>query len=644
MTISLPLPKWLRFALRIACFSVFAATTLTHANLRVADIFMDHMVLQRGKEVPVWGWTEPGKWVRVSFAGQAESTQAGADGRWMVRLQPLEANATGQSLEVEVYEGETATFNDVLVGEVWVAAGQSNMNAGGPDKPTGIYPYYESPDTANAPMRIRHFGFGASLEPVEDFPPTGRGRGAWKELTIGDSTALPEYFTRVVRDGLDVPVGIIRVAFSGTNQAAWMARETLEQFPGDGGDYYTEFLKSKDESLASRPKKTSDGKTIATWDDLMSYQEAWLEEPRGRWPGGGLRSMDFVNWPSALYNTRIHPLAPFAVRGFLWHQGEGGPRGPYGDRLIAMFNQWREVFGQDFYVIWGTLSRFGTDQPPFEPVRKGFYRSDTNIEIRKAYGLADDRMEFVEFYDLGNYDTHFLQKAEAGRRMGLAALDLAYGQDHNYTGPRMAETKVVNGAVFIKFAHTADGIRYEPSLNGISGFVLIDVNQDRRWGQVEVVSPDVVKVAHPELAELALVSYGRYPNPHETIFNSAGLPASPFEVTLAESGRIREPSNSQPVVKTVDKTSARLNLGHVRRDGYQFELLERKGKGDVEVLAYLPEEWPGFVVQQRGQPVTAKRVDIDGVAFVRFAAAINGGPYAVTTPEAAESFRDIHRY
>lgn len=640
-----PIPP--RFLKRSAllCWATLCLFALSaNAELRLAEIFQSKMVLQRDKDAPVWGWADPGAQVNVSFGGQSVSATANNKGEWLAKLAPMKANASGQNLTA-TSGGETVTLDDVLVGEVWVAAGQSNMNHGGPDKDTGAYPHYQS-DSSTAPMRVCSFGFGAELEPVKDFPPAGRNHTQWRDIDLSGSNPIPEYFARIVRDGTDVPVGMIRVAFSGTNQTAWMSKETLEQFPGEEGNYFLAYKAGKDEDLAKKPKTAQDGTKISTWEQFKEHEKKWLAKPHKRWPGEGLRGMDFVNWPTALYNTRIHPLAPYAIRGVIWHQGEGGPRGPYGDRLIAMFKQWREVFGQDFYVIWGTLSKMSTKEPPMDPVRNDFYRSWTNLEIRKAYEQADDKMEFVEFYDLGNDDTHFALKAEAGRRMGLAALDLAYNQDHVYTGPRASDFKFDGNKVYVKFDHTGERLVYEPSIDGVSGVILLDAEGNRQWGEVEIINEDTIQVSHPEVAAPALIAYANAINPHETLFNSAGLPASPFSQTSKDLGNLRDPKSESELVKIVNNPAkASIHMAHFRRNGYQIEPRARRAKDQIaEVQAYIPSEWGGAEIWIAGERIQPQRVDVNGKSYAQFEAPVNEGPITICQPGEYSDFQKVNRY
>lgn len=620
-----------------------AWASVLHAELRLADVFGNGAVLQRQQPVAVWGWADPGAKVDVAFAGQALSAVADATGYWKVMLAPMEANALGQKLTVRG-GGEQVAIDDVLVGEVWIVAGQSNMRAGGPDKDTGVYPFYQSPaDSGNLPgIRVRNAGGGVSLVPLADVQEGFRGDTAWtaKDTLSEGSNPLPYYFARVLRDQLQVPVGLLYLAVSGTNQTAWMSKESLESFPGAGAaNYYEEFLGQAEDKLGK-----SSG-SIKSWDDFLQAQDEWFESKKGQWPG---RGQTFVNYPTALYNSRVYPVAPYGVRGVIWHQGEAGPRGPYAERLVAMFRQWRELYGQDFYAIWGTLSKHTKDQPPLVPAEWGFYRSWTNTSLRQALDLFGDdpKVEYVDFYDLGNDDTHFNQKAEAGRRMALAAMDKVYGQPQIFTGPRLADSKIQGNQVFLKFTHVGEGLVYKPSINGISGIYLLDSKGQARWGDVKLLGPDTLVATHPDLADIAYVSWAAAPNPHETLFNSDGIPVSRFNLNP---GKVSLPKADQPV-KLVNFEAPgggiNLHMNHVRRDGYMFELRERNAPKDktFPLKVYIPTEWQGVEVEQAGGALAFEALVEDNNRFLKVEAGVNQGPVTVAENGKAENFRSIDRY
>ena len=496
------------------------------AQERLAHIFQDNMVLQREKPVPVWGWAKPGTPVEVAFAGQKKQSKSDDNGYWKIVLDPLKADSKGQLLEANI-GGTKVGCKDVLVGEVWIATGQSNMLEGGPDQDTGVYPYYVSPSGKGAKPEIRICNYINSKNPANDelrvlelvwTPLKEVSPIAW----IGPS----QQFARLLRDSMDVPVGIVLQAVGGTLQTAWMERKTLEAFPSTNKKYansYEEYAAERDAGLV---KSSGKFKSNADYDQALTE---WLKTKQGDRPAAEFHNM--MNFPSRLYNERMFPLAPFAIRGVIWHQGEGGPGGPWDARLVAMVKQWRELFGQDFCFIWGTLAR-GTDRPPpLNPIKSWFCRSHAAGRTALPLFGADKNVALVELYDSGDDGTHFYQKAEMGRRLGLAALTVAYKQNHIYTGPRMVETKIEGAKARVRFEHVGDGLVYQPSINGISGFFVSGKgDKASKWADVKLIGKNTVEVSHPDIKELESVAYGINSNPHETLFNSAQLSASPFDV------------------------------------------------------------------------------------------------------------------
>ena len=578
-------------ALLLICSSELrSAENDSQATLRLAAMFNTGMVLQQKTSVPVWGWAPADSAVSVEFAGNKHDTQADASGAWMVKLAAMDANKQGRPLTATSGD-KTITIDDVLIGEVWICAGQSNMNAGGPNSDTGYYPHYVSPENADAiaPVRFIRYGWGASLEPLTDNTPGTSSNGTWRDVTVAQvakSCNTPEQFARILRDQLQVPIGILHVSVSGTNQAAWMHRETLESFPAKGkAHFYESFLEQATAKLAK-------GKGLKSWGAFEEAYAKWLANPKGRSPA----SSAIVNFPTALYNTRIHPLAPFAVTGVIWHQGEGGPGGPYGERLVKMAQQWRAHFGQDFYFIYGTLSRTSSDCPPIIPEIDYFYRSATNRSIRTAIQhFGDDKKAaMVDFYDLGDTDTHWLNKNASGRRMALAALDLVYAKPQvAYSGPRQTKIEINGSTATVQFTHVGTGISYKPSIDGISGIVVKSAKGKFTWATVEVTGTDSIKITHPQNEDIASIGYAVNRNPHETLFNSEGLPATPFDHNI---GRIPYNPTGPRLISFEGEKKGRgkFSLAHVRENGLCFQMVPVRGtnkKLSITAKVILPKAW-----------------------------------------------------
>lgn len=591
------------------------------AELRTAAIFADRAVLQREQPVSVWGWGTPGAAVNVEFGGQRITVRCSEEGEWLVKLAPMPASDKGRELTVSS-GSERLVFEDILVGEVWLAAGQSNMNHWGPDRDVGIYPFYQSPKGKDLPdIRISWYGAGVSLDPLPDVPDYLVKAVEWKTFSDFEARGanMSLYFARVLRDRLEVPVGIIQVAVSGTNQAAWMSRESLESFPASKAgmsNFFEEFMALQQDSLAKKGGH-------ASFESFKAKEQAWIRNPSGNWPGRG--NLALSQFPSVLYNTRVYPLRTYGMRGVIWHQGEAGPGGDYAGRLVAMFRQWREQFDQNLVLIWGTLSRHTPTQPPLNPRVEGFYRSGTSRSLRTAYDLfkGDLRVEVVEIYDLGNHDTHFEMKAEGGRRYALAALRVAYGVDAGpFSGPRPVSARVRGNEVVLTYDLVGEGLVYRPGINGVSGFYVLGGGKPA-WGQVRQMDGRTLTVRHPEGHALDRVEYGASPNPHETLFNSDGLPGSPFSNAFTDAPA-QNVEDAFPLVQQ-EENQGRVNIMHIRRGGYRFIIRRRdpKEQGISTVRLWVPKEWEKMVVESGDQELSMEPLVIDGERFLKVDVPVN---------------------
>lgn len=677
----------------MACLPLSSQAESGPVESRLAAIFQDNMVLQREKPVPVWGWAKPGTLVEVSFGGQKKQATADEHGYWKAVLEPMKANREGQELAVKI-GGTVISRKNVLVGEVWITASHSALGSPGLDLDSGYYPHYDFSASGGGKPEVRfcEFGFGASLVPYDDVDPMGHTW--WKTLPENPPANLmdaAEFFARVVRDGVKVPVGIVRLLLvTGTGNPTWCARETLESFPAaDGhGKYYQEFLARQNAMLANPVFK------YHSFDEFKKLEDAWRTTKTGRWPGDIALNI----FPGMGYNTRVYPLHPFAVRGALFWAIGGGDHGVCAPLDVAMQKQWRELFGQpEMYFIEMANCRYTTDQPPLTPCLTTNWTSDAGETTRKA-GLLykdDKRAALVDLWDTGGWATHLLNKAEQGRRMGQAALTLAYGQNYNYTGPRMLEAKIAGNKATVRFDHVGDGIIYQPSIDGISGVYLVGKSGPAQWAQVKIVGKDTAEFSSPAIAEVAGVAFGENTNPHETLFNSeggkVGLPASPFStipisggtapkfeiVTQVGEGRFHILNND--VIK-----DARVSLVHVRRSGYVFLIVGEEKLNNamqpipdkpgeqvrksttVLIKAYVPAEWKEVEV------VTGNKYDIsfyggfprtkglvgtggkalkiitdttkDGARFITFNAPVDLTWVIVAEKGKTDEFRKINRY
>ncbi len=673
---------------------LWAGTAIpAQAENRLATIFQDNMVLQREKPVPVWGWADPGTQVEVTFAGQSKQAKADAKGYWKAALDPLTANATGQDLTAKI-GSTTVTRKNVLIGEVWFTASHSALGSVGIALDTGVYlPNNFTTGAGKPEIRMCQFGFGASLTPYDDIDPMGRAGTHWRTLDENPSSQAMSavgYFARALRDGINVPVGVVQMLLvSATDSPTWCSRETLESFPSkDGkGNFYEEVLAHRNGTLADPAF------AYHSFDEFKKLEDAWREAKTGRWPGG----IPLFGFPTMGYNTRIYPFHPFAVRGAIFWAICADDHGVAAPLDVAMLKQWRELFGQDLYFLESANCRYTTDQPPLTPCLSAAAPNTAGEAIRKAALLFKDdpKMATVDQFDTGSWVTHLPQKGEQGRRFAYAALTVAYGQNHIYTGPRMLETKIEGNKATVRFDHVGDGLIYQPSIDGISGVYLLGKDGKSAWAQqVNIIGKDTIECSSPDIAELSGIAYAENINPHETLFNSEGgkiaIPASPFSTIVPVSGGT---APKYKMVSLVGETgfdhvlsndvvkNARISLVHVRRSGYIFQIKGQENldngmqpianatdltqnSASVPVVAYIPAEWKGYevvtgdkndlrpvngnsvwkgVIAQGEKALTTTESSKDGAKFITFNAPVDSTWIIVAEAGKAADYAKINR-
>jgi len=329
-----------------------------HADVKLPALFGDNMVLQRGMAVPVWGEAAPNEKVTVQFAGQTKTTTAGDDGHWMIKLDPL---AVTESAALQVNGNNAITINNVAVGEVWLASGQSNMEF----RLSGASNAKEAIDASTDPQ-LRSFNVAKAVatEPQKDV------KGQWQiagPATSGGFTAVGYFFARELRRKLNVPVGLIHSSWGGTPAEAWTSNPALLADPD-----YKPMLEGWDKRVADYPAAMEKYKneTLPKWqEDVVKAKAEGKPEPRRPAEPPGPTNQ---NRPAILYNAMIAPLVPYAMRGAIWYQGESNAGRAYQYRklLPAMIADWRKAWGvtkpEDFPFYIVQLANFMAERP--EPV------------------------------------------------------------------------------------------------------------------------------------------------------------------------------------------------------------------------------------------------------------------------------------
>lgn len=483
-----------------------AGATAFGSGLELPAVFSDHMVLQRDVVIPIAGIAEPGTEVRVDFAGQSLHTTAGPEGAWRVDLAPMSADATGRDMTISSGD-QVVTLTDVLVGEVWVCAGQSNM-AWPLEKTTGGE---EQASSSVSLSTLRLFDPQQVVEggpkdwPIETVrslsPDTFYRQDGWErsdDVSSKRFSAVGFYFGKMLNERLGVPVGLIDVAVGGTPVQAWIPRQQILDAPD---------LRELDESFANSELADSFINQRPS-DQWKRWIDAGRPEPM---PEHYYRC-------GFMYSAGIEPYAGLPVAGIIWYQGESNVESiELHDRLFPMaVAAWRESFGRgDLPIFWAQLPGFSRYAWP------EFRENQSRLTRINNTGMAVT-------IDLGDpTNIHPRIKQSVGERFARLALNRVYGQPVSDSGPTLSAATRDGGALRISFDHAAAGLELRESTSGESGFWV--AGEDRRFARASarVVDGEVI-VASDLVPEPVAVRYAWEPFPPVTLYNSEGLPAAPF--------------------------------------------------------------------------------------------------------------------
>ena len=481
-------------------------------EVALASPFTDHMVLQRDMKVPVWGTASAGEAVTVEFGGEKKTATAGAEGKWRVDLDALGTSADGRTMTVSGSNTTTPVkLEDVLVGEVWVASGQSNMvfpvAASGPY--LGLINFEGEMATANYPQ-IRMF----TGKDTKRYAPQTSVNGTWVVCspdTVGMFSAVGYVFARDLYQQLKVPVGILTVASGASCAEAWISRETMT---GDAAiKPYLDALDAAYNYYKADPQ---------TRPAVAPIRPTPINKPRGATAARGDPSGD-QHMPTVLFNGMINPIVPYAMRGVLWYQGEsivGGTPGLnlYGHMLHTLIKDWR--------------GRWGEGDFPFIVVQlPGQKNISNNPRIREEQQTVLDlpNTGMAVTIDTGEEsNVHPRNKAPTGYRLSLIALAKAYGQNIEYAGPMYAGMKVEGNAVRISFTHTGGGLVAKGG--ALKGFQIAGADQKFVDADAKVDGETVVVSSAAVAAPVAVrYAWDDYPEGMGcNLYNSYDLPAAPF--------------------------------------------------------------------------------------------------------------------
>jgi sialate O-acetylesterase len=494
-------------------FLLFNSTALL-ADVKPAALFGNHMVLQQGMSVPVWGWAEPGEQVTVTIAGQTQTATAGADRKWMVRLADLKASA--DPIEMTITGKNTIKITDVLVGEVWLGSGQSNMDfvvSGDMAKYprmaqrfAGVVNEAQEIAAANYPQ-IREFRvpLKTSELPLEDVV------GKWVVCTpesVPGFSAIGYFFSRDLQKAIKQPVGFITSAYGASCAQAWVSKEVLESDPR---------LKSIMDAFA---KQVAAFKSPPA-NNAAPAQPAPSGKARGGRGGkGGGAANPFTNQhnPYVLWNAMIKPIQPYAIKGVLWYQGESITEGLqlYPVVMEHVITSWRKQWGQGdfpFYFVQLAAEDAASNRP--------------EVREAQAQALKVPNTAMAVAMDIGERtNVHPKNKQELCDRLARIARANVYGEKIEYCGPTYESAQFEGNSVRVKFTHVSGGL---VAKGGPLKWFQV-AGADRKFVDATAkIDGDAVVVSAPGVSVPVAVRYAWHRWPEgANLYNADGLPAPQF--------------------------------------------------------------------------------------------------------------------
>ena len=489
------------------------AATPARAHVTLPSIFGDHMVLQRDQADRVWGHAHAGEDVTVQIAGQTKTTKADGEGAWSVKLDPMSA---GGPYTLTVESGEhSATFSDVLVGEVWLCSGQSNME-------------WDLSKANDSDLEVRTADFPQirliSVPKVGTQEPKGDFEGKWEVCspeTVKNFSAVGYFFGRQVHQTIGVPVGLIDDSWGGSACEAWVRRELLEK-----DEKYRPLIERWEKIEADFPDaQAAYAKKREAWQEAAKRARAEGNEPP-RLPQSPEAQMTGNARPANIYNGVLKPTIGYGIKGVIWYQGESnaGRAYQYRDLFPLMIQSWRDEWKiGDFPFYWVQLADYLGEKT--EPAESAW------AELREAQTMAMDRLPNTGqavIIDLGEaQDIHPRNKQDVAKRLARWALARDYGVDVPYQSPTFASMEVKDGKAVLTFDHVDQGLKAF-DVPKVLGFSVAGSDHQFVAAEAKVVGPDKVEVRAEGVSDPVAVRYAWADNPICNLYDKAGLPVTPF--------------------------------------------------------------------------------------------------------------------
>jgi len=498
------------FALALFLFAVPAL-----AEVRLPALFTDHMVLQQGQKNRVWGSADPGEDVVVTIAGQRQTATANEKGKWQVTLETL---PVGGPHTLSITGKNKLAVEDVLVGEVWICSGQSNMqwevrqaNDGDLEARTAKYPKIRL-------ISVPQFG---TQEPQDDF------KGKWEVCTpetAATFSAVGYFFGRQLHETLDVPIGLIDDAWGGSACEAWVRRDLLEK-----DSKYAKLIadwQEREKNYDAAKAKAASDKQIADYREAAEKAKA-EGKPAPQPPRLAPNPLTGNARPGNIYNGVLKPTIGYGIRGVIWYQGESnaGRAYQYRDLFPLMIQSWRDEWHiGDFPFYWVQLADYMAEKP--QPADSSW------AELREAQTMTMSKLpntgEAV-IIDLGEgRDIHPRNKQEVAKRLARWALARDYGLSNiPYHSPQYKSMEKQGSKIVLSFDHVGSTLYTFDTTNPV-GFAIAGDDKKFVWADAKLVGTDKIEVSSDKVAEPTAVRYAWADNPVCNVYSREGLPLTPF--------------------------------------------------------------------------------------------------------------------
>ncbi len=502
--------------MRLVAFVLFLLmTTLPlYAEVKLPTIFGDHMVLQREKPIVVWGMADPGESVTVRISRLKGTVRADAQGQWRIKLDTLPA---GGPHTLTVRGKNTVTYRDVLMGEVWVCSGQSNMGFavnGANDADLELL-------NASYPnLRLISVPQVASQASQSEF------KGQWAASTpdvARSFSAVGFFYGRLLHQALGVPVGLIDNAWGGSAAEAWVRRDILE------ADKQLKPLmdrwKKTEATYDFEAIKADYQKRLVQWEQRVQRAKRERKPQPGK-PRAPRNSLTGNQRPANLYGGVLHPVIGYGIRGAIWYQGESNASRAYQYRHLfpLMIQNWRDDWDQgDFPFYWVQLADFRDEKT--DPAESDW------AELREAQTLTMSKLvntgEAV-ITDLGEaHDIHPRNKLDVARRLARWALVKEYGYNLVYRSPIYKSCTIEGKRMVVSFDHVGGGLDTFDVRQPV-GFAIAGPDKKFVWAQAKITGKDTIEVWSDQIDEPVSVRYAWADNPVCNVQNREHLPLTPF--------------------------------------------------------------------------------------------------------------------